>query len=636
MKSLHIDGLTEEPRPAVQLAAGPVTLQFEQGDLRYLRLGETEILRRIYVAVRDRNWRTLEGRMSNLQIETGERTFSIRYTMEHDDGGIRFTWDAVITGDINGRIRFDMAGRAGSTFLTNRTGFCVLHPITPCAGHPCIIEHPDSSSTRGVFPQRISPHQPHKNIRAIRHEAQGTEVRVLMEGEVFEMEDQRNWSDGSYKTYCRPLELPYPYELKAGDQVRQAITIELHGNLPAATTVEPATPALDLCKPGKTRYLPEIGLVAAEGLATLGDKSVAALTSLKLKHLRLDVHLEQTNWAQTLREQAAAAGKICRGVEVAVYLPDSDAEAPLHELSSLWSKLSLQVLRWIILPQKGVTGEKALELARRHLAEVDEKAFIAAGTDAEFVAVNRNAPPLRLLEIMSFSLNPQVHAFDNASLVENLEAQSDVVASASQVSDGRPIAITPITLRRRFNPDATAPDALAPKLPASVDVRQLSLFAAAWTVGSLSHLVRADYLTYFETHGWRGVLQGDAPPPRPDLFPASAGDLFPVYHALKGVLSFGAENWCELENPYPLQVAALLLQKPGRQRLILANLTPRPLPLHLALPQQAAMTVLDAAGLESATWDTEYWTNHQAKLLEQSAAIELPEYAVAQVDWDLV
>ena len=108
-------------------------------------------------------------------------------------------------------------------------------------------------------------------------------------------------------------------------------------------------------------------------------------------------------------------------MEVAVYVPDHNAQAPCYgSWQRCWPTLSLQVLRWIILPQKGVTGEKALELARQHLAELDERRF-AAGTDAEFVAVNRTAPPLRMLEILSFSLNPQVHAFDNASLMENLE-----------------------------------------------------------------------------------------------------------------------------------------------------------------------------------------------------------------------
>jgi hypothetical protein len=39
------------PRP---LRAGPLSLRYETGDLRYLRLGELEVIRRIYVAVRDR------------------------------------------------------------------------------------------------------------------------------------------------------------------------------------------------------------------------------------------------------------------------------------------------------------------------------------------------------------------------------------------------------------------------------------------------------------------------------------------------------------------------------------------------------------------------------------------------------
>ena len=51
------------------------------------------------------------------------------------------------------------------------------------------------------------------------------EVDIAFEGEVFEMEDQRNWTDASFKTYCRPLALPRPYTLEAGDEVRQRITV---------------------------------------------------------------------------------------------------------------------------------------------------------------------------------------------------------------------------------------------------------------------------------------------------------------------------------------------------------------------------------------------------------------------------
>ena len=37
-----------------------------------------------------------------------------------------------------------------------------------------------------------------------------------MEGDAFEMEDQRNWADASFKTYVRPLSKPRPYVIAKG------------------------------------------------------------------------------------------------------------------------------------------------------------------------------------------------------------------------------------------------------------------------------------------------------------------------------------------------------------------------------------------------------------------------------------
>ena len=51
-------------------------------------------------------------------------------------------------------------------------------------------------------------------------------------GELFEMEDQRNWTDASYKTYCTPLHLPYPVELAAGERVIQSVTLRPLGYPP--------------------------------------------------------------------------------------------------------------------------------------------------------------------------------------------------------------------------------------------------------------------------------------------------------------------------------------------------------------------------------------------------------------------
>ena len=52
-------------------------------------------------------------------------------------------------------------------------------------------------------------------MRALSHEAvPGVWATCTMEGDAWEMEDHRNWLDASFKTYVRPLALPYPYTIE--------------------------------------------------------------------------------------------------------------------------------------------------------------------------------------------------------------------------------------------------------------------------------------------------------------------------------------------------------------------------------------------------------------------------------------
>src|SRR5258707_15141553 len=65
-------------------------------------------------------------------------------------------------------------------------------------------------------------------MRAISHQvAPGVSAEVRFEGDIFEMEDQRNWTDASYKTYCTPLGLPFPAKVEKGARVKQAVTFTL-------------------------------------------------------------------------------------------------------------------------------------------------------------------------------------------------------------------------------------------------------------------------------------------------------------------------------------------------------------------------------------------------------------------------
>src|SRR5680860_1556216 len=54
----------------------------------------------------------------------------------------------------------------------------------------------------------------------------GCRAKLSFEGDIFETEDQRNWTDASFKTYSTPLSNPFPVLIKAGDLVTQKITFQ--------------------------------------------------------------------------------------------------------------------------------------------------------------------------------------------------------------------------------------------------------------------------------------------------------------------------------------------------------------------------------------------------------------------------
>ena len=151
-------GRTDDPPAFLQLRAGPLEMIFdpETAFLRKLRVGESEVLRAIYVALRDRDWNTILAKISDLRLEQAERAFEIQFDVECRAREIAFSWHGLIRGEPNGTVSYSMDGEALSTFLRSRIGFCVLHPIRECAGRPCTIRKIDGSKEEGVFPDEAT------------------------------------------------------------------------------------------------------------------------------------------------------------------------------------------------------------------------------------------------------------------------------------------------------------------------------------------------------------------------------------------------------------------------------------------------------------------------------------------------
>ena len=618
--------------------AGAVTAVVEGGDLRYMQVGGAEIVRRIYVAVRDPNWGTIAPRFVAYQLDTDDRSFVVRFTAEHVAGDVDFSWDGRIEGTDAGVITCTMDGVARNTFLKNRIGWCVLHPAD-LAGQPASVRTAEATH-RGVFPAQISPHQPFVEMTGIAYATRrGDDVMVRFEGDLFEMEDQRNWTDASYKTYSTPLRLPYPAEIQEGERVAQTVTIQVTSVAAVTSTV--ADNATMEVRVGiePTGALPPIGLGAASHGQGLSDLEAQRIRALRPAHLRASIDLGEGDWEERLRQTAADVEAVGAGLELEIRAGD-DGKG-LDALARTLGRLETRVARILVFPRsEHVTTERVMARAREELRGVAAGAHLGGGSRAYFTELNRATLPLELMEVVGYTINPQVHAFDNASLVETLAAEGATVRSAKAIVGDRPLAVGPVTLRPRFNPNATGPEppTAAGALPSSVDSRQPSLIGAGWTLGSIKHLGIAgvDSLTYYETTGWRGVMERCDHALRVEAFRSSPGMLFPLYHVLADVGEYAGGGLLPVEVSDPLEVEALALRSGSKIRVLVASFDNEPRQVRLALSglTEAIVRVLDETTFDQATTEPDGCRKGAISVATRGGSISLAlrPFAVATID----
>ena len=224
-------------------------------------------------------------------------------------------------------------------------------------------------------------------------------------------------------------------------------------------------------------------------------------------------------------------------------------------------------------------------------------------------------------------------------MVENLDAQAETVRSARAMAGAKPVVVSPVTIRRRVNFHAAGdpPPTPSGELPDSVDVRQSSLLGAAWTAGSLKYMSEsgASSVTYYETTGWRGVVERASGSELPEKFRSRGGESFPLYHPLADAAGWRGQEVLDCHSTDPLATVGLAVRDgDGQVRLLVANLTPRvrdvvvgPLAGTVALRRLNEATA-ERAGAEPDAFRSESERTEAADDL----ALRLDPYEVVRVD----
>lgn len=577
---------TDEDLPASRrLAAGPLSVEFTGGALRGVNWHGVEVLRGIDYPIRNADWGTYAAATTTEVFgETGE---GFTYTRRMSVGDGLFEGSLTCAGTGRGELTVFLRLLANREVSVNRAGFVVLHPVAGVAGSPLRVTHADGRIEETVFPEYISPSQPVFDIAALRQEANGVVADIVFSGEIFEMEDQRNWSDASYKTYCRPLSLPYPYEVAAGSVIEQSITIRLSGQ--GSTKGKADASAVTLGKP-TGRQLPELALALEPGWETSSAEvpSIAPASTL----LRLD--LTDADWSRTLpRLLASAHGAL----DLELVVPDAyTLVAPvLASLRMQLDKSQTAPRSVIALPKaylrsyqpqahwpQGATPEEAAAAVR----EVFPTADVGGGMLTNFTELNRYRGAATAGDFVTHGTTAIVHAADDVSVLQTLEALPQIFASAEALAPSRPYRLGLVSIGMRSNPYGAAvadnPDNL--RIPMAMsDPRLSGLFGAAFMVGIVAATVdsRVERMALAAPAGPLGVADGDV--------------LRPAYHVFAGLTRLHGRD--RLAVSAPLGIAAVAAASPHGEALVLANLTADT--QRIDLPRPGRCTLLDAAEAQS-------------------------------------
>jgi D-apionolactonase len=575
----------EEAIPATHiLRAGEFSMLYENGNLRYISAGGYEIIRMIYFAVRDKDWLTISPVIDEEKISRKKNGFEIGYKAHYRYNEIDFKAEISIFSAPANRLILEMKGAANSTFLKNRIGFCVLHPISNCAGHECRIIHPDNSVTIHRFPEEISPHQPFKNICSMSWKVNDSIGAMLhFDGDIFETEDQRNWTDASFKTYSTPLDQPYPVEVAQGTSISQRVEFALEGECPAEPIPGPVflkpRESVITFNVGKhtSVKLPAIGVSVSSRHQPLTMYEAGILKIPGFSHIRGELHLFSMQLEKQYAILTGESAKANLPAEVCL-LFGNEPLAELARFLSLYHQIPVEVARIIVLSGNDkVASANLLSMVMPVIRREFNNIPAGTGTNCNFAQLNRSRPGFSGIDFVSFTLHPQEHASDERTLTENTAAQLYTVQSASKFEIHKPVIVSPVTLQRRFNANCENYEEFSDIniVPPGVDPRQMSLFGAAWTVGSLKSLLDSEItsITYYESVGERGLFMGEKSSRWPDMFKADSHMIFPVYHIFRLLLNKAKFRVQGSYSTNPMVIDGFCVECENSGMLFLSNMT---------------------------------------------------------------
>ncbi|MBV9538480.1 MAG: hypothetical protein JOY70_06065 [Acidisphaera sp.] len=629
--ALRTFGTSEPAGPRTRLRAGLLAVELADGALRRVHWNGVELLRGLECLVRDAEWKTepFVDVAESLTEQAGQFVCERRFSLMGGAlaGVVSFTGEA--TGTLLARM--EIAVRREVT--VNRIGFVVLHPAH-LAGTSGEVEHPDGTREPFRFPELVAPAQPVRDIAALAFTFERVSSRTAFAGDVWEMEDQRNWTDASFKTYSRPLDLPRPYMLMAGTTLTQSVRVDFHGAGPKHPTDGRRPCRIN----GATQPFPEVALAVENGwMPERHELDLLVASGIR----RLQARVDARDGTDVLARVSACAAALRAAVDLEVLLDDdADASAAVATLRRSMDELELAPEHLIGLPRaylesfqpngrwpSGLTPERVAGL----LSHAFPESRVGGGALTNFTEFNRCPPNATTCDYVSHGITAIVHAADDRSVMETLQALPQVFATGMAIGGGCSYRLGLAAIGMRTNPygSACADNHKQVRRPmAHADPRQRGLFAAAYAIGVLAAAHRAgiESLALAAPVGPFGIVHRRAPWPQPPFDDDPSLRLYPLFHVLRAAARGRRAPALELSG-LPPDMTGLGFIVRSKPFLLLANTSDEPRTTEFAAEMRAR--ILDGASFPDAARDA-HWLD--VAPIRTGCAVTLPPYAVAFVE----
>ncbi len=461
------------------------------------------ILKMISFLVRDKNWNNYEPKILNYE-ENFDSCLEYIFDLEFGVNEILKTRNTILFSDNS--ITLSSEGEFLTDFWTNRIGFNLLIPLQNHVNSNIIVTKEEGVKEENKFPELITPDQPFFKFKNLSYTLDNSLlVNINFEGILFEMEDQRNWGDASYKIYSGSLLDPFPYLEKEGSNFSQTVKIEL------ANKKQRSFPSKNVIKIDDTASykFPKIGIKIDSPI--LPDDNLIS---------NFDYYYYLIDFTEDFKSIASKSQN--KVFLVALVNHINDPEKELTKIYNFISKNTINLDKILICPkiylnsfQPAGEWPKVPELNEYY--KIAKKMFsnsqIVSGMVTNFTELNRKRPKM-FYDLVSFSFTPIVHDSSDFGVLNTPESIPYILKTLKIFSNSSDVHIGPISIGMHFNPYGESLVENKKKIRlemADRDPRHDQLFSLTWTLAIFIQSINKEskYFTFNSIYGHHGILNKD-------------------------------------------------------------------------------------------------------------------------------